>query len=316
MQRDHAMGAANDSDLSRRKGHAWRAAISAQQLSVGRGQIHAPVARRDSSTKLPAEIPPANRARCNCVAGCVQASQHRCSTPIRNQSTTTPCSVGRGTSPALRRQTCLRATAPRVILRKRRQIAQDWLDLRAERSLSSFDQRHLLNLQAQYTTGQGLEGGTLSAVGAAGLLKEWTLLTQLNVGTGMPETPVFPAAVPGTGWIGTAAAQPYRRADLRRAERRTSESRSLSLLLPLAHGDPRAEIPSPDRASSASTAPCSAHFVPASTFLSRCAHRRDQPAESCRSSAAGITTLRKRAIWPAASSNPMRSCKSPCELRF
>jgi trimeric autotransporter adhesin len=40
-------------------------------------------------------------------------------------------------------------------------IAQNWLDPRAERSLSTFDQRHLLNLQAQYTSGQGLEGGTL-----------------------------------------------------------------------------------------------------------------------------------------------------------
>jgi hypothetical protein len=34
-------------------------------------------------------------------------------------------------------------------------IAQDWLNLRAERSLSSFDQRHLLNMQLQYTSGEG-----------------------------------------------------------------------------------------------------------------------------------------------------------------
>ena len=83
------------------------------------------------------------------------------------------------------------------------QIAQDWLDLKAERSLSSFDQRHLLNLQAQYTTGQGLEGGTLLGGWRGRALKEWTLLTQLNVGTGMPETPLIPVAVPGTGWIGS-----------------------------------------------------------------------------------------------------------------
>ncbi len=82
------------------------------------------------------------------------------------------------------------------------QIAQDWLDLTAERSLSSFDQRHLLNLQAQYTTGQGLEGGTLLGGWRGRLLKEWTLLTQLNVGTGLPETPIIPVAVPGTGWTG------------------------------------------------------------------------------------------------------------------
>ncbi len=81
-------------------------------------------------------------------------------------------------------------------------IAQDWHDLRAERSLSSFDQRHLLNLQAQYTTGQGLEGGTLLHGWPGRLLKEWTLLTRINAGSGFPETPVYPAAVPGTGWIG------------------------------------------------------------------------------------------------------------------
>jgi trimeric autotransporter adhesin len=82
-------------------------------------------------------------------------------------------------------------------------IAQNWLDLHAERSLSTFDQRHLLNLQAQYTSGQGLEGGTLLSGWPGRLLKEWTLLTQITVGSGLPETPVYLAAVPGTGFTGT-----------------------------------------------------------------------------------------------------------------
>ncbi len=81
-------------------------------------------------------------------------------------------------------------------------IAQDWLNLGAERSLSSFDQRHLLNVQAQYTTGQGLEGGTLLGGWRGRALKEWTLLTQISTGTGMPESPLYPVSVPGTGWIG------------------------------------------------------------------------------------------------------------------
>ena len=82
-------------------------------------------------------------------------------------------------------------------------VAQNWLDLRAERSLSSFDQRHLLNLQAQYTSGEGLGGGDLMSGWRGRLLKEWTLLTQVTVGTGLPETPVYLAAVPGTGVTGT-----------------------------------------------------------------------------------------------------------------
>ncbi|KAA6462190.1 carboxypeptidase regulatory-like domain-containing protein [Acidobacteria bacterium AB60] len=81
-------------------------------------------------------------------------------------------------------------------------IAQDWLNLGAERSLSSFDQRHLFNLQAQYTTGQGMEGGTLLRGWRGRMFKEWTLLTRIDGGTGMPETPVYPATVPGTGFTG------------------------------------------------------------------------------------------------------------------
>jgi len=79
-------------------------------------------------------------------------------------------------------------------------IAQNWLDLRAERSLSTFDQRHLLNLQAQYTSGQGLEGGTLLSGWPGRVLKEWTLLTNIKVGAGLPESPSYLAAVPGTGF--------------------------------------------------------------------------------------------------------------------
>ncbi len=35
------------------------------------------------------------------------------------------------------------------------------------------------------------------------LLKEWTLTSQIAAGTGLPETPIFLAAVPGTGVTGT-----------------------------------------------------------------------------------------------------------------
>ena len=78
-------------------------------------------------------------------------------------------------------------------------IAQNWLDLAGERALSSFDQRHLLNVTLQYTSGMGLHGGTLLSGWRAALIKEWTLSTVITAGSGLPLTPVYLAAVPGTG---------------------------------------------------------------------------------------------------------------------
>ncbi|MFB3826618.1 MAG: carboxypeptidase regulatory-like domain-containing protein [Bryobacteraceae bacterium] len=85
----------------------------------------------------------------------------------------------------------------------RLEAAQNWLDLRAERGLSSFDQRHLLSVQAQYTTGMGLAGGTLVGGWRGALLKEWTFATQITAGAGLPQTPVYLAPVQGTGVTGT-----------------------------------------------------------------------------------------------------------------
>ena len=82
-------------------------------------------------------------------------------------------------------------------------IAQNWLDLSAERGLSTFDQRHLLSLQLQYTTGMGLAGGTLLSGWKGALFKEWTFATQITAGTGLPQTPVYLAPVQGTGVTGT-----------------------------------------------------------------------------------------------------------------
>jgi hypothetical protein len=82
-------------------------------------------------------------------------------------------------------------------------VAQNWLDLEAERGLSTFDQRHLLNVQFQYTTGMGLAGGSLLSGRKGTLLKEWLVATQITVGSGLPQTPIYLAAVPGTGVTGS-----------------------------------------------------------------------------------------------------------------
>jgi hypothetical protein len=78
-------------------------------------------------------------------------------------------------------------------------VAQNWLDLTAERSLSSFDQRHLANVQLQYTSGFGVAGGTLLEGWRGRLFKDWTVLDAINTGTGLPLNPVYAQLVPGTG---------------------------------------------------------------------------------------------------------------------
>jgi hypothetical protein len=82
-------------------------------------------------------------------------------------------------------------------------IAQNWLNLKAERGLSTFDQRNLLNLQLQYTSGVGVRGGTLLNGWRGTLLKDWTVVTTIAAGSGLPQTPLYLAAVPGTGVTGS-----------------------------------------------------------------------------------------------------------------
>ena len=82
-------------------------------------------------------------------------------------------------------------------------IAQNWLDLRAERGLSSTDQRHLSTVQFQYSTGTGLRGGTLMSGWRGAMFKDWTITSQITAGSGQPLTPVYFASVRGTGVTGT-----------------------------------------------------------------------------------------------------------------
>jgi hypothetical protein len=81
-------------------------------------------------------------------------------------------------------------------------VAQNWLDLEAERGPSSFDQRHLVSVEAQYTTGVGATGGTLVDGFWGRLYKDWTVTAQLGAGSGLPSTPLAFVPVPGTGVVG------------------------------------------------------------------------------------------------------------------
>ena len=82
-------------------------------------------------------------------------------------------------------------------------IAQNWLDLRGERGPSTFDQRHALTAQIQYTSGMGIGGRTLLSGWRGRVLKDWTVLSKITASSGLPETPIFLEAVPGTGVTGT-----------------------------------------------------------------------------------------------------------------
>ena len=114
---------------------------------------------------------------------------------------------GQGASPVTQTGPANAADSGSVMQRGTNQrpptIAQNWLDLRAERGLSSFDQRHLLNMQLQYTTGMGIGGKALLSGWKGAAFKEWTFLTQVTVGSGLPETPIYLLAVPGTGITGS-----------------------------------------------------------------------------------------------------------------
>lgn len=69
-------------------------------------------------------------------------------------------------------------------------IAQNWLNLSAERALSSFDSRHNLNLHVQYSTGMGRAGGTLLHGWRGRLIKDWTISSGITLRSGAPLTAI------------------------------------------------------------------------------------------------------------------------------
>ncbi len=86
-------------------------------------------------------------------------------------------------------------------------IAQNWQDLAAEHAPSTFDQRHLITAQVQYTTGVGVAGGALVDGFRGSLLKGWTFTGTLTTGSGLPLTPTYLTSVPGTAITGTMRAE-------------------------------------------------------------------------------------------------------------
>jgi hypothetical protein len=88
-------------------------------------------------------------------------------------------------------------------------VAQNWLDLSAERALSTFDARHNLTLQFMYSTGMGRSGGTMLNGWKGALLKDWNLMGNVNLHSGNPLTATTGGVlsqVAGTAVTGTVRA--------------------------------------------------------------------------------------------------------------
>jgi hypothetical protein len=86
-------------------------------------------------------------------------------------------------------------------------LAQNWLDLAAERSVSSFNRTHTLNMNVQFSAGQGTSGGALVNGWKGALAKDWTFTTAIQVASGLPLTPVVLNRVAtGAGITGTVRA--------------------------------------------------------------------------------------------------------------
>ena len=89
-------------------------------------------------------------------------------------------------------------------------VAQNDQNISAERGLSSFDQRHVLNLNFIYSSPFG-ENGVIKASGwREKALKDWQLTGSINVASGLPFTALVLgnlANIGGTGAVGSGRAQ-------------------------------------------------------------------------------------------------------------
>jgi hypothetical protein len=67
-------------------------------------------------------------------------------------------------------------------------LAQNWLNLLAERAVSNFDRRNAVNINFSYSTGQGRRGAGLVSGWKGHLVKDWTILSGITVQNSLPMT--------------------------------------------------------------------------------------------------------------------------------
>jgi hypothetical protein len=69
--------------------------------------------------------------------------------------------------------------------------AQNWLDLDAERSTSSFERRHLFRYNVSYNIGQGIGGGALRTGLKGKFLNGWSTNWNVTAGSGTSRSPIY-----------------------------------------------------------------------------------------------------------------------------
>jgi hypothetical protein len=88
-------------------------------------------------------------------------------------------------------------------------VVQDNLNLRAERGLSSFDQRHSFNANVMYSTSGGRRSRRTNDTWVSVLLSDWTLMATLSANSGTPFTAMVQgnrSDAGGSGVVGSARA--------------------------------------------------------------------------------------------------------------
>ncbi len=82
-------------------------------------------------------------------------------------------------------------------------VAQNWLDLDAERGLAPGIRVNTLTASLVYSTGMGMHGGGLMKGPKSVLLRDWTISTNITLAGGAPLTPtVMNSALGGTSIVG------------------------------------------------------------------------------------------------------------------
>ena len=83
-------------------------------------------------------------------------------------------------------------------------VAQNYLNLAAERALSNFDQRHNFSLNWHYSSGTAIRGGALMNGWKGKLLRDWTVMNILMIRSGTPLTATASGTRSITGGTGVS----------------------------------------------------------------------------------------------------------------